>query len=1164
MLPNMFMTRFGKRLTEFLSPLLPTGTHISEATLLRAYCAFQYNRIPEANRPPRCSFVLDLDTSNTAFAQCDIVFSRFSIARFILSAIPCYCGDPLGIWRNQERHSVSFTTNRTEPDRDMILANSGNRELCAFSFGFAIVTIKDIYKELCPNTIKTNESQIENESDNPNKYQNIGNNAVLNYSALYDRYADEAAANGIPFLTKRSFRLYVEQICYISQTSPRQLLAPDAVVCASRLIHVLSAELNASNNEIIDFVFNAVAGNGWEGKIKESRFSRGYLDFPETKKEIEHLYYMITGQVSSNELLECLDVLKKESKSKRLNRRNSEEKSQSVLGSTYKRNDTAIEISIAMRLFVSEVASLGSAQCLIILPSVAFVTAWASEPLLNNVNVTFVMTDEKSAQILDSYFSPDSFAAPSPRPEFSFLGFHEWIKEIEHIESFASSIRILIFENRYSYMAGKTRLSNKEKTAQESVIGNTTELILSKLPSDSVLFGFSPDSAMKNFLYLPGKLISSPSFDSLYISDIYIIPRRSKSGVDTGQSSKKKIFWKAMAKDENNALSKCQYLKAATMIVLSSQQKPLYIESPRAYMADPEKIMQADMTKLVTYPASLRAFISGRYLKKDKKKNSPQKVQFTPEICIYYTKRLHKQRNGSITAYKLDVYVHEYKESDVYEATGKKLQSSDKALTAPLSATDADIEEIILKEYLNARVNIPLDPVERKQVEKEDSSTFCPYKYREIRTAIATAYRDKLSSSMVSVGAYIYIHPELDKEPFIMPEYLKTDKKAYYIYELLDSIRSKPLCFITADDIIDVLDSFIPDRSESLNAKILRALYGIFEEIRIKRLLKENIIGKFLADELRVSTALSHLRQAYVKKIFSLSEFRAVYEAILDKLRYGNSEYIGVLIKLLTGLESHIVCALTDSEFTTCRSYAFHQLDIYKQAAGNGSDILTLLSDDDIRRFPCMPILAERIDLCVKSKPGLLVQCTDSSKKGSLTMKPSALDSCAKDIIQAAGIKGVELSISADDNTGLELDLAKYKGDIFRENFRYWILNSGFNTDEIAYLLGNKRPTTFGNYYCDFSNDATQFRLYSKLLRLQSILIADEHHINKPVDLDFAEAKWENSSGPETLHDAINLEITAETDKEIVFNAESLHGVTLKPYPQIEIKVNAEIVGEDK
>ena len=32
MLPNMFMTRFGKRLAEFLSPLLPSGTHINETT----------------------------------------------------------------------------------------------------------------------------------------------------------------------------------------------------------------------------------------------------------------------------------------------------------------------------------------------------------------------------------------------------------------------------------------------------------------------------------------------------------------------------------------------------------------------------------------------------------------------------------------------------------------------------------------------------------------------------------------------------------------------------------------------------------------------------------------------------------------------------------------------------------------------------------------------------------------------------------------------------------------------------------------------------------------------------------------------------------------------------------------------------------------------------
>ena len=38
----------------------------------------------------------------------------------------------------------------------------------------------------------------------------------------------------------------------------------------------------------------------------------------------------------------------------------------------------------------------------------------------------------------------------------------------------------------------------------------------------------------------------------------------------------------------------------------------------------------------------------------------------------------------------------------------------------------------------------------------------------------------------------------------------------------------------------------------------------------------------------------------------------------------------------------------------------------------------------------------------------------------------------------------------------------------------------------MRYLLGNTPVTTFGRYYCDFLNDAVQFILYRKMMRLEA------------------------------------------------------------------------------
>lgn len=65
--------------------------------LLRAYCSFQYLKIPVSIRPQRSKFILELNPSQSGYWTCDMAFTRFSVAKFLLSVIPVYVGDPLGL-----------------------------------------------------------------------------------------------------------------------------------------------------------------------------------------------------------------------------------------------------------------------------------------------------------------------------------------------------------------------------------------------------------------------------------------------------------------------------------------------------------------------------------------------------------------------------------------------------------------------------------------------------------------------------------------------------------------------------------------------------------------------------------------------------------------------------------------------------------------------------------------------------------------------------------------------------------------------------------------------------------------------------------------------------------------------------------------------------------
>ena len=94
---------------------------------------------------------------------------------------------------------------------------------------------------------------------------------------------------------------------------------------------------------------------------------------------------------------------------------------------------------------------------------------------------------------------------------------------------------------------------------------------------------------------------------------------------------------------------------------------------------------------------------------------------------------------------------------------------------------------------------------------------------------------------------------------------------------------------------------------------------------------------------------------------------------------------------------------------------------------------------------------------------------------------------CRESISKAEIAQHMLILPDEESGTELETDINSYGGDIFRTNFREKALNTaGFGLDEMNYYLGIKKPDTFSQYYCDYTNDYVQLMMARKLDRWQN------------------------------------------------------------------------------
>ena len=247
---------------------------------------------------------------------------------------------------------------------------------------------------------------------------------------------------------------------------------------------------------------------------------------------------------------------------------------------------------------------------------------------------------------------------------------------------------------------------------------------------------------------------------------------------------------------------------------------------------------------------------------------------------------------------------------------------------------------------------------------------------------------------------------------------------------------------------------------------------------------------------------------------------------------------------MLTGIESKALVVLKWNDFHKISGYDVHQLQVFKHYIRKRDEDdqpwEICKADTKIRNVPCSKILADIISI-IKNRTGALSDdkyiLRDSRNE---PLKPDAINRTFKELMKEMDLERVaEQSIQEE-----AVDFSDYRGSFLIENFRFVASDiAGLQADEIAYLLGNTPVTTFGTYYCDYKNPASQYMLQTKLNRISALLLNNQSFSTpRPIEL-LNERTFEQTDSTYPLQ--LNFRVENNTDEDCDVEIESEYGVSV-------------------
>ena len=769
-------------------------------------------------------------------------------------------------------------------------------------------------------------------------------------------------------------------------------------------------------------------------------------------------------------------------------------------------NDIFLETGAIYPIIKSNIGRNKEESVSILFPSIHFVRKLINDPALCGRQMFVVFEDEKVASLLQYQLNKEIYSS----------GVDKTIRAIS-LDSFLDGAK-------GNLISGKVLLFGNHLTVdrQQEILRHLLPMINGSDDLFVLLSAYVMDNAMSPLL----RIVKNAN---AHLKTIALIPQ----GINNSSHPRRKIWIHCKPREKEECKTKVYSLTLNTS---------LKTQALSVLTAEPVTLRQDDM---LDFDGSIRRLFASEMVARrasGRERNMAFSHELTPDILVWCSRSYPKENSDRP---RLEAYVCLPAEPGKESRKGAVITSTKKHTT---QVADEDVLEWLEKDYPFSHIQGRYTTKERQAQGTEQSLK--PRIY--VREEIITNYTPLLQGQNIAIKTLWYLYPDL-KDRFTESEYKILCEMMY------TAIGQQRVRDLTAEACEQLLMEAYP----SLSQNAMWKLYGILTTVMDAAVsleycalnpLKEALHHAKIRDKL-----FAQVRRVMVKKHLSENEMRQLYQFIRNRIEAGEKAYFGVLMRLLTGLESSIICGIRWCDLRYIPEFGITTLVITRQMTLDGKNIVGFNDAEDYLCFPLPYGLQKELEYCRKTADNALqnvqvlgsINCSD--KESIMPVIPSELNKLTKNAIAQLRIDERIIDLPDGEDGKRSTNLNKYAGDLIRENFRYWATKSAkMNADELSYLLRSKCPSTLGRFYCDFLGDASQLIMATKLSRWESSISACGRSAGRryaPVCADtyskvIQPNPWERQE--------VVCEVTGSGEMEVLFESEFGVAVEVTQFDQQE------------